>query len=141
MKTAVRAESFKYLSTFIVIYLLQRCPQTIVRLVSLSVLHFNIFSNPPNSNLHITLQVKKASTLGKSSFILFFSPTDAPLWSSDLCKVHDFFFFLLLIYLIIHLSKFSFYCYCHGLLQSEIANLSWMILKNQIILCLDGISY
>ena len=35
----------KYLSTFIVIYLLQRCLQTIVRLVSLSVLHFNIFSN------------------------------------------------------------------------------------------------
>ena len=54
MKTAVRAESFLYLSTFIVIYLLQRCLQTIVRLVSLSVLHFNIFSkiivhcNPAN---------------------------------------------------------------------------------------------
>ena len=45
MKTAVRAESFKYLSTFIVIYLLQRCLQIIVRLVSLSVLHFNIFFN------------------------------------------------------------------------------------------------
>jgi hypothetical protein len=45
MKIAVRAESFKYLSTFIVIYLLQRCQQTIVRLVLLSVLHFNIFSN------------------------------------------------------------------------------------------------
>ena len=45
MKTAVRAESFKYLSTFIVIYLLQWCLQTIVTLVSLSVLHFNTFSN------------------------------------------------------------------------------------------------
>ena len=44
MKTAVRAESFLYLSTFIVIYLLQQGLQTIVRLVSLSVLHFNIFS-------------------------------------------------------------------------------------------------
>ena len=45
MKIAVRAESFNHLSTFIVIYLLQRCLQTIVRLVSLSVLHFNIFSD------------------------------------------------------------------------------------------------
>ena len=45
MKTAVRAESFNYLPTFIIICLLQRCLQTIVRLVSLSVLHFNIFSN------------------------------------------------------------------------------------------------
>ena len=43
-QTAVRAESFNYLSTLIVICLLQRCLQTIVRLVSLSVLHFNIFS-------------------------------------------------------------------------------------------------
>ena len=39
------AQSFKYLSTFIVIFLLQRYLQTIVRLVSLSVIHFNIFSN------------------------------------------------------------------------------------------------
>ena len=43
MKTAVRVESFKYLSIFIVIFLLQRCLQTIVKLVSLSVIHFNIF--------------------------------------------------------------------------------------------------
>ena len=45
MKTEVQAESFNYLSTFIVTCLLQRCLQTIVRLVSLSVHYFNIFSN------------------------------------------------------------------------------------------------
>ena len=32
----------KYLSTSVVIFLLQRCLQTIIRLVSLSVIHFNI---------------------------------------------------------------------------------------------------
>ena len=51
MKTAVRAKSFDYLSTFIIICLLQRCLQTIVSLVSLSVLHFNLFSNCETSLL------------------------------------------------------------------------------------------
>ena len=66
MKAAVPAESFNYLSTFIVICLLQRCLQTIVRLVLLSVLHFNIFSNYGQFN--ITLASNNTETFITTNF-------------------------------------------------------------------------
>ena len=55
MKTAVYAQSFKYLSAFIIIFLLQRCLQIIVRLVSLYVIHFNIYYHKEDEILFLLI--------------------------------------------------------------------------------------
>ena len=79
-----------YLSTFILIYLFQRCLQTIVRLVSLSVLHFNIFSI---SGAIILSQNKSRDLKFSINTLIFylsiFSPISLFSLSEDASTIHQ----------------------------------------------------